>query len=204
MNKRGQDCGIPFELLVDYREGRATTDASRQVQSHLASGCDACAEHMARLERLLSVLPEAQRVHAPEAAVERARALFRERFRAPARMTLLARLTLDSRGAGALSAARGEAQPRQILYETDEYDLDLWEESVADGEWYLIGQVLPKSGAGTIAPESAVLTSAEGTEMRATAEGDEFHLPSVRAGIYQLRLRLGDTEIYIPDVTVGR
>ena len=197
-------CDMKFETLVDYREGRLDAAQAEQVRAHLDIGCEQCRQQLARMERSLSALREVDRFHAPQAAVERARALFRERFRKPERPPLLARLVFDSRTQPAFAAARGVGSAAiQTLFATETHEIDLWQEQTEGTLWYLIGQVLPREGEEAVAPESAVFTDAEGNRLEARLEGDEFHAPELPAGVYQLDLRLGETEIVLPEVVVG-
>lgn len=199
-------CRMPFERLVDYREGHADAATVAEVRAHLGQGCAACEATLARLERTVSALRAGDLLHAPGSALERARALYRERFRAPVRPTLLARLVFDSRVNLAFAGARGgEEQAFQRLYSTDAHDIDLWQERTEMGGWYLIGQTLPKAGGEACSLVSATLTAADGRALDARIEAGEFHFPSVPPGVYQLTLRLPEPEreIIVPDVEVG-
>ena len=200
-------CGIAFETLVDYQEGRADAVTTEQVQTHLASGCNDCQSSLVRLNRMLAALPEADRLHVPEAALDRARNIFRERARhlKPERVPVRARLVFDSRFDLALSGARGEeSQSTQLLYETDTHDVDLWQEKADSEHWYLIGQIFPKSGGDPLVAESVTLIPADGPSLTTSAVDAEFHLPSVLSGLYELRLQIGEEEIIVPDVLLGR
>lgn len=207
-------CFVTFELLMDYREGRADATTQARVRTHLDAGCDDCRERLAWLEAALptlhAALTEAE-TPAPESLVAYARDLFRERTRAPERPSIrqvLARLLFDSRNANspALAGMRAVSEGSrayQCLYETEAYLIDLWEEHTPDDRSYLIGQAYSKSDNRSVLPESVVLTTAENDLLNASMEANEFHLPSVSSGTYQLRLRFPDEEILLNDVTVG-
>jgi len=195
---------MPFEWLVDFYEGRTEEAAAAEIRAHLAAGCPVCEANLARLGRMLSALQAGDLLHVSESTLDRARALYRERFRVPSRPALIARLVFDSRTDLAFAGARGGGeQAFQRLYCTDAHDIDLWQERTETGEWYLIGQALPKSGGQALAPEEALLTAADGRTLTAALDAREFHFPSVPPGVYALRLRLEGSEIILPDVVVG-
>ena len=200
-------CPIRFATLADYHEGRADAQTSARVRAHLSAGCPACERRLAWLARVGDVLRASGALrHAPAPALERARALFRERSPTAARPFLLARLVFDSRSVAAPAfAARGEENASvQLLFRTAEHDIDLWQERREDRSWYLIGQVLPRGeDAEAVAPGSAVLTDDGGAALAAVPEGSEFHLPAVPPGRYQLRLALPEGDVLVPDIVVG-
>ena len=204
-------CPMDFTTLLDYHEGRADAATVARVREHLAGGCASCERHLAWLGRALGALRASEGLtHAPDSARERARALFRERYQAPARPPLLARLVFDSRSLltpAALATARGEEDASvQLLFSTAEHDIDLWQERQSDRSWYLIGQVLPKGGDEGAVVRGAVLTGTGGETLSAVPEagGGEFHLPAVPPGRYLLRLDLAEGNVLVPDVVVGQ
>ena len=202
-----RNCGMAFETLADYQEGRADATTLERVRGHLASGCPTCQNHLALLGRTQAGLQAPPLVHAPERVLNSVSALFRERFQerygAQKRPSFLARLIFDSRATLQLAGARGDDSTTcQQLYSTETHDIDLWQERQT-ANWYLIGQVLPHAGGAAILPESAVLTSNAGVTFQAMPEGGEFHLAEVPVGVYQLTLVLPEGEITLPDVNIG-
>lgn len=198
-------CGISFETLADYQDGMADVEASVQVRAHLDAGCAHCREILAWLNTSAVTLREAQRVQVPQTALDRAYVLFRERFRAPERISWLARLQFDShRGLPALAGARG-ARPEgfQLIYSTDAHDIELFQEPTEAGTWYVIGQVMPREGDGTIVPQQVIFRAKEGGNVSVTPQTEEFHLPSVPSGLYQVSLRLAEGDIALADVSIG-
>ena len=201
-------CGISLERLGDYYEGRADEATATQIRTHLDSGCAHCREGLAWLQETANTLLEVQQVQVPQHMLNRASALFRERYLAPVRPSLLARLVFDSRLNLAFAGAREEAsQTRQLRYTTETHEIELWEEKAREGGWYLMGQVLPREGGAAMTPQAATLTPSEGPPLSATqariGEATEFHFPEVPAGVYQLALLLNEVELQVPDVTVG-
>jgi hypothetical protein len=198
-------CGISFEALVDYHDGRADAAAVASVRAHLEAGCALCQSRLARLSHDLVTLREAARAdQVPDAWVERARQLHRDRFRKPERVSWFAQLVFDSRMTPSLAGARGEdSYAFQLLYSTDEFDLDVWQERTEADRWHLIGQVLPRQGGGVLTPDAASLTSPDGVTWSATLEAGEFHFADMPSGIYRLSLDIGQAQLVVPEVAVG-
>jgi hypothetical protein len=198
-------CRMPFESLLDYHDGRADDATAARIREHVSAGCPHCTGELASIEKTLSTMAAAEGVHAPEAVRQQAYSIFRERFTQPAKRSLLARLVFDGRQDVVFAGARGDqAATFQMLFSTDEHDIDLYQERTERGAWYLIGQILPKQGGDPIVPESAVFTTEGGRTLAATMEPGEFHLQDAPAGTYALRLVLSDAEVTLPEVVVGR
>ena len=198
-------CSISFETLADYHDGRADENAAQQVRDHLASGCTECRNGLAWLGKAAHTIRDAESVQVPSPLIDRLQNIYAERFRMPARPSLLARLSFDSRANHALAGARGAGEEAfKLNYTTDLHDIDVWQEPAGQTNWYLIGQVLPREGDETVQPQQVILTSESGSEYSVTPEMPEFHLPSVPAGVYRATLRLQDGEIVIPAFTVGQ
>jgi hypothetical protein len=143
------------------------------------------------------------------AALELAQNIARERQPATAPLLVrLARLVFDSRQAQPAFGARNLEQGElQLVYSTEEYDVDLWQEHQQADRWYVIGQVLPKEGGEPLMPEqvtlSAIETETPGRQFTAEADEGEFTAREVPAGTYEVRVRLSDQEIVLPDVVIG-
>jgi len=202
MRKR---CEVSFDSLADFHDGRADRSVAETIREHLGANCAHCLETLAWLERSTATMREATSVELPHGLVDRLQGLYTERFRMPVRRSLAARLGFDGRTTPALAGARGVAQEAfKLNYSTDEHDIDIWQEPVGDGNWYVIGQVLPREGDEEFQPQQIVLTPSRGEEMTITPDLPEFHLPSVPAGTYHTAIRLQDSDILIEDFVVGR
>jgi hypothetical protein len=198
-------CSISFETLADYYDGRANQTAAERIREHLSVECDHCRENLAWLERAAHTMREVERVQVPHHLVDRLHALYGERFRMPVRRSLLARLSFDSRSMQAFAGARGASEEAfELNYSTDLHDIEIWEEPAGQGNWYLIGQILPREGEDVLQPQQVVLSAEDGTQLSVTPEMPEFHLPAVPAGVYQVTVRFPDSEILIPGFSVGQ
>lgn len=195
-------CNIALETLLDYREGRLDAEATTRTQAHVA-GCAHCAERLPQIERLFATLQEAERYHAPQSAIEKAQALYRERFRAPERTSLLARLRFDGRANFAFAGARGEAGTSyRMVYSVEGYDLELWHEREENGQWAILGQALRAEGEA-VTPEAVMLLAENGTRREAVQDSGEFHLEAIPQGVYRLEIALPDAQIVVAELPIG-
>jgi hypothetical protein len=202
-------CGIAMETLADYHEGRADASSAEQIRVHLDQNCAHCLQNLAWLQQAKETLREAHAVQVPERALTRAHAIFRERFR-PAvvpnsGLSWLASLQFDSRrNSPALAGARGAKHDGiQLVYTTNVHDIELFQEPAEQGNWYVIGQVMPRESTATIIPQEIILTERNGSRLTFRPNAEEFHMPSVPRGLYEIVLRLGMGDITMPDVGVG-
>ena len=200
-----EECGMGWETLAEYWEGRAVGTDRARLDEHLAGGCGECRTRLDWLDRAAPALAAPAMPPAPAAFQRRARALFRERLQTPAARPwpLIARLLFDGRTAPAFARGEGgrEASIHRV-YAAAGREIDLWEERDPRGGSYVIGQVL--AARVEAPPLSAAWLSAEGAAPQAaTLEEGEFHLAAVPAGTYTLTLVLGEETILVPQVTVA-
>lgn len=162
-------------------------------------------------EALAGALSASRVLHdAPEAAIERAIALFASRAmaagapvqRRPGLVRRLASLAFDSGSQPALAFGQRSdaAGVRQLLFSIEGRDIDL--RIVADesgAAFALSGQVLGPDSAGVV-----VIEPDHGGDTDAAALSDlgEFRLRPVRPGTYRLTLELADQAIELPPVQV--
>lgn len=201
-------CSLPFDVLLDYYEGRLDAATAEEIGTHLETGCTTCRETLSWLKQTLALLRPGEDLHVSPAVLAHARAFYRDRapsFQgAPLPAPLIARLVFDSRHTSARAGMRGENQVAyRMLYSTEDYEVDLWQERLQGDRWYVIGQVFPKKAGDAVTPDTVVLTSAEGDMLAAVPDAGEFHVRSLPTGTYALRLRLSKTEILIPEVVIG-
>jgi len=207
MKARGKK--ITIDMLVDYLEDRLDPDLTRLVTERLPkdpegqSFCEWLHHYTPALQDALST----RELQPSAEAVSAVQQMFRDRHPAHRRESLpslVARLVFDSRRPALASAVRGDPSASlQAVYATDDHDVDVWQERLADGNWYLIGQILPKDGRDAITPRCGVMTGANGMTLFTETREGEFFISEARAGRYELRLDLDDTQILLSDVMVG-
>lgn len=195
---------ITFERLADVAEGRPSAEETAEERAHLAS-CKRCSSQAAELARVATLMRADTSADAPRDVLFNAIQLFHSRRTESAPGLLrrvVAALAFDSSTrTPAFGVRSGQTAPaRQMLFGAGEFDVDL---RLAAGEegWTVSGQVLGPCEGGRV----EAFTSGEWEEATAhTSLNDlcEFTLPPVPEGVYALRLRLNDTEIEIPELSL--
>ncbi|HYH85081.1 MAG TPA: hypothetical protein VEX60_06325, partial [Pyrinomonadaceae bacterium] len=156
----------------------------------------------AQLGRVTQLMRADTSEDAPRDAIFNAIGMFRARAPAVAAPSILRRivaaLTFDSNAlTPAFGVRSGQSAPvRQLLFSAGDFDVDLRLASGGEG-WTVSGQVLGRCEGGEVELGEA------GRAARSSAALNdlcEFTLPPVPEGSYALRLRLGDTEIEIPEL----
>jgi hypothetical protein len=195
---------IPFARLADIAEGRTSAEESAEERAHL-SACARCAGQAEQLGRLAALMRADNSEDAPPEALAGVVRMFRARRARTAEPGLLRRLvaalTFDSTHLQpAFGVRSGHAAPaRQLLFSAGDFDVDLRLAQGGDG-WTISGQVLGPCRGGEVE-----LVGADGsTAARATLNDlCEFTLlPPAVEGTYTLRLRLEETEIEIPELSL--
>src|SRR5215212_1752688 len=195
---------ITFERLADMAEGRLSAEESAAEREHLST-CRRCSAQAAELERVTTLMRADASVDAPRDLVFNAIQLFHSRRTesAPGLLRrIVAALTFDSSTrTPAFGVRSGQTAPaRQLLFGAGDFDVDL---RLAAGEegWTVSGQVLGPCEGGRV--EAFAPGSREEAAARASLNDlCEFTLPPVPEGVYALRLRLNDTEIEIPELSL--
>ena len=195
---------IAFERLADMVEGRLPAEETEGLRAHLAD-CKRCSARAAELERVTTLMRADNSADAPRDLVFNAIQLFHSRRTesAPGLLRrILAALTFDSSTrTPAFGVRSGQAAPaRQMLFGAGDFDVDL---RLAAGEegWTVSGQVLGPCAGGSV--EAFASGASEEPAARASLNDlCEFTLPPVPEGTYALRLRLNDTEIEIPELSL--
>ena len=195
---------IAFERLAEMAEGRVPAEETVAERTHLAD-CKRCSAQAAELARVTTLMRADTSVDAPRDLVFDAIQLFHSRRTesAPGLLRrIVAALTFDSSTrTPAFGVRSGQTAPaRQLLFGAGDFDVDL---RLASGEegWTVSGQVLGPCEGGRVEAFAA------GTHNEASARASlndlcEFTLPPVPEGTYALRLRLNDTEIEIPELSL--
>jgi anti-sigma factor RsiW len=195
---------ISFERLADMVEGRVSAEETAGERAHIAD-CRRCSAQAAELERVTALMRADTSEDAPRDLVFGAIRLFHSRSTesAPGLLRrLVAALTFDSSTrTPAFGVRSGQAAPaRQLLFGAGDFDVDL---RLAAGEegWTVSGQVLGPCEGGRV--EAFAHGAPEEAAARASLNDlCEFTLPPVPEGTYALRLRLNDTEIEIPELSL--
>ncbi len=191
---------IPFEKLTDLAEGRIPTEREN-LMVHVAE-CSSCSADFDRLSNVINLMRSDTAADAPRDLIAHAVNMFQSRSHASEPSLLrriVAALSFDSfTAAPAFGMRSGQSPVRQLLFETDEGDLDIRVESRADG-LIVSGQVLGHTCAGGQVALEGVAHSAAAT----LNDVCEFKFSSVPAGSYSLRVSLSHVELEIPLLELG-
>lgn len=193
---------IPFARLADLVEGRLAAEDARAARAHLAE-CADCSEQSARLERLTTLMRTDTSEDAPRDVLSNAVRLFRASRPegAPGLLRrVVAALTFDSSTlTPAFGVRSGQAAPaRQLLFSAGDFDVDLRLAPGGDG-WTVSGQVLGPCAGGEV---EAAAGGGEAAARAALNDLCEFTLAPVPEGVYTLRLRVGEVEVEIPELSL--
>jgi hypothetical protein len=196
---------IPFARLADMVEGRLSIEETRDARAHVDS-CARCAQQASELVRVASLMRADTSEGAPRDVLLSAIGLFRARPVAEREPGLLRRivaaLSFDSSSlTPAFGVRSGQtAHARQLLYSAGDFDVDLRLAQGGDG-WTVSGQVLGPCVGGQV--ELIANIGDTQTPLKATLNDlCEFTLPPAPEGIYALRLRLKETEVEIPELSL--
>jgi anti-sigma factor RsiW len=188
---------LTFAKLADLAEGRLSSNEQEASSSHLST-CSRCTAKLASLNSVVGLMRTDRAEDAPPELVARAINLFRSRAatRQPSLVKrIVAALSFDSlQMSPAFGVRSGQSSARQLLFVAGEYDLDL--RITQNGEtWNVSGQVFGEECVG-----GKIELEGE-TAIRADLNNQcEFTMAAVPAGSYQLRLRLPDLEVEIPQL----
>ena len=189
-----------YEALLNYLENRLSSDERSQVDAHLAV-CLQCSKRLSRIQVVLQSVAK-DRTVAPSAeilkrAVELSHASPKSAEHTPW-MRVIAALRFDSRLQFSAAATRGIARNRQMLFTTQQVDIDLQVRSGStDND--LIGQVLPTQSSESVISAFVSLNNSAGTVLRATETDSlgRFTFRQLAFGTYDLVFDLGDQEVAI-------
>ncbi|HXF06443.1 MAG TPA: hypothetical protein VNM72_13655 [Blastocatellia bacterium] len=178
-----------------------------EIRRHLEAGCESCRHRLTQIRKLLSAVWDPCLIDPPIWLRRQAQALYRHHRQlqpsAEERATL-AVLVVDSFAEGRLLGLRGTwPMSRQFLYRAGDYDVDLSVDYIeAKDAVDIIGQSMPiTNDLRSVAHATVELVKASTLAhiTQANVFG-EFILDGVQEGVYDLRIRLKDQAIYIPDL----
>jgi hypothetical protein len=206
----------PLNELLDYARELLTPAERERVALHLRTKCCACTENMQWLVKAAaSAATQASYVFS-EATLQGLVAWFRsqpahESRSAPQLPSLVAHLLFDSFTQPAWAATRDgavdmeTATERQMLFQTEGYDIDLRFEADEDQTREdLIGQVLPQS-AQTATDVSVQLWQNEQAQRQVAADTQGFFkFAQIPRGAYDLKIQVAEGEINIAQLTTTR
>lgn len=192
---------LKYAILLNYLEDHLSAEERGRVDAHLASPCWECARRLALLRTALHSLEKDQTVAPPEDILKRAADILRNRRDLPERKPwarVVAALRFDSRLQPVAAGLRGPARTRQMLFATEQVDIDL---QIKPGrtDYDLLGQMLSARNPSEAAPAFVSLQNDTGTLLRATETDPlgQFAFRQVPSGKYELIFDLEKQEVAI-------
>lgn len=194
-----------FEQLLDYLDGRLAMCAAETVAAHLAAGCGECDGGRVWYQQVRLVAASDDSVEPPPWILKRAIRIFDargSRTSAVRRATqLVASLLFDSFERPAVAGARSSGvEGRQLLYQAEDYSIDLQVALLDQSRAELTGQILRE---GELRFESVAGLQLDlirdGGTILSTVTNDrgEFRVEALDYGSYDLRLDASDASITI-------
>jgi hypothetical protein len=206
---------IPFETLADLVDGRLSESEATKVRKQLAHADPRTQADLAWLQALaafrrtmpLEAPPEQVAAASREALRTHFRRWTEERRQPSLFQRLVAQLTFDSRLQPALVGVRGEPTgPGQLLYTTDQMDIELHLLPAGPGQVRILGQALPRDP-DTDMTDCAVqlLAGEQEIGLTSTNELGEFTFETARDSDYTVILVTEEGEIALEhvDLTAG-
>ena len=205
----------PLHHLFDYSRRLLEETEADPVKKHLLGGCGKCSENLRWIDEALTLAAQNRPVDLSEETIRNIVAWFKSQTAHAPRTArkLIANLVFDSSMSNQLAYVREKTpagQPhagRQMLFQTEGYDIDLRFEGVEDQPAEdLIGQILPNGEAQSVTAGVTVQLWREGQE-RMRAQTDDQGLFSFRripSGVYDLKIQVAEGEINLVRVSTAR
>jgi anti-sigma factor RsiW len=194
---------IPYNRLIDLVEGELPPNERAHLAEHLAV-CIRCSGEVAHLERLIMSMRTDTSEDAPSAVIARAVNLMHSRTTLSSTAPSLRRhIVVMQRSAGAgfapaFGVRSGPSSSQRLLFSSATHDVDLRIEPV-DRAWIVSGQVLGESAAGGWAELQGALSA----QRAVLNQQNEFTLPPVPAGGYQLIVHLMNADVEVSELRIG-
>lgn len=191
------------EQLALYARGRVDPTLKAAIESHLASGCAACARQLSWAQSIVSALAADPSEELPDALKTAANRIFADhnRGRAERRRGMLhAILTFDSAWVPAAVGVRAPAfGQRRLLFHAGPFEIDLEITRMRRGVFDVLGQIIPADRL----PASATVTFRQrGTRASVVDERGFFTLESVEPGVIGLTFALGAYTVKLSQVRI--
>lgn len=133
---------------ADFARRIASPDDMAAMQQHLATGCTKCEARLKMWQSVASVTEQELTYLPPDDQVRVAKSLLAG-IAVRSQQNLSVRLVFDSVLQPSAAGFRGYVATRQLLYETDQYFIDLRLEPQRNSDRFaLVGQVLDRSRRG--------------------------------------------------------
>ena len=200
-----------FEKLIDYLDSQIASAEAETVKAHLES-CHQCTAVAQWYEKVRAIADSDEMIEPPSWVARRAIRLFENRRSQPGLKEKLGRLVasliFDSQAQTAIAGVRStETLNRQLLYEADNYSIDVQISLSEEPRAGLVGQILRKDDLQFESVSRIPLDLIrEGQTIRSTltSETGEFSISEIDFGEYDLRIDLLDVSITVAGLPVAQ
>jgi hypothetical protein len=209
--------------LADYTHGLLDEGKSAVVKTHVTTGCSNCLENLRWIEEVALLAREDRSFAFPEETIKGLVAWFKTQpahtppsFKNRMGRKLVAKLIFDSFSPDQLAPVRNEpgaghsmipAAKRQMLFQTERYDIDLRFEAIEDDPTEdLIGQILPQNEVEAIPAGATVQLWHDEKEQMSTKTDSHgfFRFARIPSRNYGLKIQIAEVEINILDLSTVR
>jgi hypothetical protein len=198
-----------IEQLLDFVQGRARAALADQIQTHLASGCARCQDHVDWIREIVHLTASDDSVEPPSWVLNRAIGLFQapsEQPKPSLLQRLVASLVFDSLTQLQPAGVRqSTSAARQVLYRASDWDVDLSFEAGEKPETIDIAGQMLKGGVSLEQVAGIPVHLAQAGNILFSAQTDqlgEFTFDHVPAGTYELSIELHSQRLWIEHLDV--
>ena len=183
---------------LDLARGAASPEAVAEMQKHLETGCNKCAEMAAEMNKIAQMSKREPSYEPPPETVRTAKALMsvQKLASSPRAERHVLQVLFDSATQPLLAGVRGAMAGRQLLYQKDNCCIDIRLEAKPGRRVEMVGQVLDSGAIGRGLDRIPV----------SLQKGDQIFAQTLTNHFGEFRLVLDDTDNVqmIVDVTVDR
>ena len=204
--------------LMDYTCGLLADEESARIKSHILAECEDCLGNLRWLEEVARLARQDRSFDFPEKTIKDMVAWFKSQpaHSPPSVRKLIAKLTFDSLLPNQFVTVRGDldaghsiipAAGRQMLFQTEGYDIDLRIEPIEDDPTIdLLGQILPQNETEAIhAGVTVSLWHNEKEQMSVKTDNQGFfRFSQTPLRVYDLKIQVAEVEIDIVDLSAER
>jgi len=191
---------LKYEILLNYLEGQLSVDERNEVDAHIAESCQQCDQRLSLLRTVLQTVDGDHTVAPPADVLKQAIDGIKNRKKESKPKLwnrIVASVSFDSRLQFSSAATRGVARTRQMLFSTEQADIDLQIKPIRN-DYEVMGQILNADHSGGFLPAFVSLQN-EGQIQKATETDPmgQFAFHGVSSGTYDLVFDLDDQEIAV-------
>ena len=164
------------QVWTDFARGVGPSETSRDIETHIASGCLPCATVCGMWSKVYSIAANEPSFTPPDSVVRMVKLEFATTQSPQPSPWMLARLVFDSLSQPLTAGVRsGEPESRQLMFDAEGTMVDLvLDNQTQSGIISMIGQVVDKAGARIAPRQVAVIVWTETGQPLAETSANEF------------------------------